>query len=423
MEIPIRRKLLLWNANGRYSLNNPRRISFQWVMGGLFVLFSTIPWVHFGLTKMDSQPWPILFSCFFLISLSSSLKYKKLLLTIAWLISLGILTGLIYKPLAVDFLLFRGIANYFGILFIFASFIFFMQRYGFPLKILVFMNLIWLLAGVVQIFFPLALESIVVGRTTIGRGVTSLAPEPTNFAMYLFFNSWLILIGKKYVLSSRIKFLVLLNFVGVIALAQSTMVVLFIVITSITVGLYVFLRSSIKKRYFRLGILALVLGVISFIILINFFHESRLFHMLHLASSLSWVEVFRVDASFNSRLAHVVLPIIGFFHNYCLPGGFYSFASMSEKLVGFYDGYFWYGFSGDKIMSWVGSFLYELGFFGFLIMFLIVKYINDSTRKRNFEIFLLFFLLFSAIPLAFPLIPMIMGALYSTKFRIPKSHL
>ena len=37
--------------------------------GNLFIIFSLLPWVNFGLNNMDSQPWSFVFGIFFLLSL------------------------------------------------------------------------------------------------------------------------------------------------------------------------------------------------------------------------------------------------------------------------------------------------------------------------------------------------------------------
>lgn len=405
------------NINRQRKLHQSKMPSFQWLVGILFVIFCTIPWVHFGLNRMDSQPWPIIFSLFFLLISSTHFGRDKFIFILLWLVLFGILLGLFFRDPDIDFLLLRGIANYVGFTILFLAFISFLRKYGFPLTTLVTMNMAWLLAGILEVISPGILNAVVLERTTLDRGLTSLAPEPTFFAVYLFFNSWLILIGTFYQPTKKIKMLILINILAILGLAMSAMVTLFLVISVVFAATFMFIRSSIKKSVFIYGGVAIVLLVLIFSLTINFFEGSRLVKLIYKAIHTPWIEIFKYDASINSRLAHAVLPVHGFFYNYGIPGGFNSFDTVSQELVKSYNGYFWYGIGGNKIMSWVGSFLYELGFFGLISLGFLATRLLDGTRKRKFEISLLFILLFSATPLAFPLAPLIIATLYFTRIN------
>jgi hypothetical protein len=60
-------------------------------------------------------------------------------------------------------------------------------------------------------------------------------------------------------------------------------------------------------------------------------------------------------------------------------------------------------------MSWNGDWLYQLGIFGLIFVSYLLYISGDGSRLRKAEIFLLVLLLFSAIPLAFPLISMLLA--------------
>ena len=132
-------------------------------------------------------------------------------------------------------------------------------------------------------------------------------------------------------------------------------------------------------------------------------------------SSLS--NLFFIDASLNSRLEHIVYSTHGAVNNFLLPAGFDAFFHMKDKLDITYNYYFWCGQPSNKIMSWSGDWLFQLGVFGLIFVSYLFYISSDGSRMRRTELLLLAILLFSAIPIAFPLIPMLL-ALYTYQCRI-----
>lgn len=61
----------------------------------------------------------------------------------------------------------------------------------------------------------------------------------------------------------------------------------------------------------------------------------------------------------------------------------------------------------NKIMSWIGALSYELGIFGLIIIYLFFLASYRSYRGSILFSFNLFIVLFSAIPVAFPLVSML----------------
>lgn len=405
--------------------NNRRAISLQWIMGCFFVLFCAIPWVNFGLNGMDSQPWPLLFGLLFLLFLNHKINSRKYLFFLAWLVAFGILIGMFLIQSSFDFSFFRALGNYFGFLIIFSSFMFYLDRYGFPEKILFTMNIVWLVGAGLELIYPGIFISIVDERTTADRGVTSFAPEPTFFAIYLFFNSWMLLIGTDYRPNFKTKVLLLLNVAAIFGVSMSSMGALFLFFAGLVSVSYYFLRFRIKWSTLIKMTAFVMLGFPALNFFVSFLEgsDTRLLKLVNMLIVSNPLDLFFMDASMNSRLSHVVFSIHGFFYNFGLPGGFYSFGEVSNQLTGFYRDYFWYGIGSNKIMSWVGSFLFELGFFGLLFLIVLVAKIYDNTRRRWHEIVLLFILLLSAIPLAFTLIPMLMATLVVTKKSSQQGHL
>lgn len=403
-------KLLEKNINLRMDTHKLKVPSCQWSLGRLFVLFCTIPWVNFGLNSMDSQPWPVVFGLLYLLTLSINFGYKKFVFLLFGLVSFSLAVGLLRPETQIDFLLFRGVTNYFSFFILLFAFMGFLKKNGLPLNILVVINVVWLIAGILQVISPGMLTAFVVERTTIDRGVTSLAPEPTFFAIYLFFNTWIILISSSYRPTRKLVVLVLINIFAILVLAMSSMGAVYLLVSIVLTALFLCFRKKINKNVVEYGVLTVGLLIVVSVLILYFFEDSRLVKLISIASSTPWINLFELDASINLRLSHVVLPFHGFFYNYGIPGGFHGFGALSQNLAASYDGYFWYGLGDNKIMSWIGSFLYELGWGGLIFIIILFASLLDGTRRRTFELILLFILLLSAVPVAFPLIPLIFAS-------------
>ena len=124
------------------------------------------------------------------------------------------------------------------------------------------------------------------------------------------------------------------------------------------------------------------------------------------------------DASINDRVLNVVFPYYGILINNGIPGGLHSFYEISLELVEHFDGYFWAGLGSNKILSFVGAFIYELGVIG--VIFILYMYwflIDKSNPNRFFELILLFTVLNSGIAVAFSLIPILMAFMYYKKLN------
>ena len=151
---------------------------------------------------------------------------------------------------------------------------------------------------------------------------------------------------------------------------------------------------------------------------------TRLYSLSVLLFEKSVMEIVIMDASVNSRVESVYFSLVGFYKNYFLPGGFDTFIEMRRQIFDTSETkYFLNRYESNKIMSWVGSILYELGIFGFMVTVLFFKAMHTNSRGAIFYITPLFFILFSAIPLAFPLVPMIIALkVYNNDYNPNKTY-
>jgi hypothetical protein len=391
------------------------KLTIQRILGAIFVFFSTFPWVSFGTNSMDTQPWFIILGLLFVVSVAK-FPVRRSVYFIFFILGALVLT-LMFSEIHVDFILARAIVSYTAFVFVFFGFYVYVMRYGFPWKIFIFSNITWLVVAILQVLYGKTIfEFLVLVRTTETRGVTSLAVEPAYFGMFLFFVSWMYLIAGNYKLPFKIWLLVFLNIVFIVFFSQSFMIVLFLV-----VAVCFLLVGSFSLRYFTGIFLTFVIFFSLAYYLINLMPGTRLFTLCNKAFSVGVLELMYSDASINQRLADVVFPIQGFFENYGLPGGFHSYSLMHSHLVDVYNGFFWFGGKSDKIMSFLGAFIYELGFFAVLFFVGLFSMLWDGTRKRFAELGLFIVLLNSAIPVAFPLVAMIFSLLLFFKSRSVRS--
>ena len=246
---------------------------------------------------------------------------------------------------------------------------------------MIIINVLWILLGIIQIFYPSIVLEHLAFRSSYGRGVPSLSPEPSFFGIFLFFISWIYLIRFNYQMNLKFKFIILANLLSILLLAKSSVVTLYLFIT---LFIHFIFSCNIKYKIFYLfflGILLLALSNIEFyvgpsriLILTRTFYDDPL-------------SLFFTDASSNQRLSNIVLPMHGLIYNHLIPGGFHSFSDVANDIISFYDGYFFYLYDGMKIMSWIGAITYELGFFGIVIIYIVAKNSYDGTKKKIFRNF------------------------------------
>ena len=85
--------------------------------------------------------------------------------------------------------------------------------------------------------------------------------------------------------------------------------------------------------------------------------------------------------------------------------------------------YFFNRYESNKIMSWNGSIFYELGIFGIIVTVFLMKSINNKSRGSIFYMITLFIILFSAVPVAFPLVPMVIALIvYNNNYDYHKIY-
>jgi hypothetical protein len=286
----------------------------------------------------------------------------------------------------------------------------FINKYRFPKDLFYKINYIWIGAALLQLVLSTEIYSSFVSiRTTEDRGLTSLAPEPTFFGIYIFFSSWVLLEIENYKLSKRAVVLLALNILTILFLAKSSMVILFCLLAVsfafLTQMMWLSARGALYS-FFNIAIISFIL----FFLAANYLADSRLYSIFSIIFDNPFL-LFESDASSNARLSSIVLPIHSFLDNYFLPHGFHAYPSVAERVASFYDDFFFYEYDKAKIESWIGSLLFELGIFGLVGLISIFRKIMIVERNRIIKSLFLLLILFSAIPTGFPLLYLLIAIL------------
>lgn len=388
-------------TNFKLKVLKPQFASLHYVIGIIFIFFALLPYVNFGLNSRDSQPWTLIFSGLFLI-----FNYKNKLPLIHYLYLLipiiAFFVWFFYSNLVLDFIAIRAIINYLTFAFCLVGFIYFIKEYGFPWKFFIFINLLYIVIAFVQLYIPDIVSSIVTQRGTrlSGRGVQSLASEPTSFGLILFFFSFIYVAASNFKMNDKLLSMLAVNILSIIFLAGSSMVIVYMFLALI----FLFFFISLKLK-----ILSIILVYLLSLLVFQYLEGSRILFIVSNFMERGITQYIFFDESVNDRLAHVIFALHGSFLNNLAPGGFHSFPNMQHQLMMVYEGFFYYPNYTASILSFFGAFAYELGIFGYMIMLLIFVQCQNGSFVRLAAVIYLFIVLNSAIPIAFPFVPIILA--------------
>ncbi|MBL1436916.1 MAG: hypothetical protein COB08_012070 [Rhodobacteraceae bacterium] len=393
-------------------IENPERWrpNLNGVLGAIFILACMNPWTSFGTNSMDSQPWPLLTGLVFL----GSTRFVRAPPYIGPL-SISITAGLIISialsvnPTLTEIL--RAIAGYSTLIVVYFAFYNYLLRFGFPSSLLFFSAVSWLVFAFVEMVSPSIISMFAAQRTSVGRGLTSLAPEPTFFAIFLLFLSWIIFVGRNYQPSRREVFLIAANLLAIFLLARSTMVIVYIAVAAVIYSGFFVIKSIGSLRMRGSHIFAVMFALISMpfakLLIEAFLEDTRTGRLMSTLSQKGLLAIISSDASIINRIEGSVLSIHAALYNKLIPGGLDTYLTTKELVRPFWGKIFWYPTVSNKILSWNGVLLYELGVFGLMAFVWLVLAAVRKGSASGAEIVIFAMFAMGAIPMAFPLIPML----------------
>lgn len=277
----------------------------------------------------------------------------------------------------------------------------------------------YFVVGLIQVFFNKVFMIGILNtiRTNEIRGVTSLTVEPTFYGLVCLF---LIMIFISLDIENKKKYIFLL-LAQIIFLSQSTMTILLLLIYFFY---YILFNLNIKLILIAFISIISVITVITKTQIIE--QDMRFFILLEILIS-NPSKILILDQSVNFRLADIYFSLKGFIDNNMLPNGFgvyQQYLSYEISQQSFFNGGSGWVTGSNRISSFYGGILFELGFIGILIPLAYFSIILNAYRHdlNNFllNIFFINTLMFTAIPLSFTFVGIYMGTLLF-KYKISSS--
>jgi len=239
-----------------------------------------------------------------------------------------------------------------------------------------------------------------------GRGVTSLATEPSFYGMFCVF--FLLL---NYVYNHGDIWLLLTTIFQVVFLARSIIAIVFL-------GILCLFYLAMYISFRRLAILFLIFGAIYYAISISLeYSDLRAFYIIKaLVDDPS--QLLEIDTSVNARVNHILFSMAGFFDSYSLPHGydaFYEFVEQATAANTFNIEWLGALHENMKIMSGYGAAFFELGLIAILIpvsiTMSIFRYFERDAKRAVLPAIFINVMLFSAVQLSLPIIGLLLASL------------
>jgi hypothetical protein len=373
-------------------------------------------------TDSDLQPPALLLGVLFLLALIPSLvsnKQTKLVWLMGSMLTLIASFALVKLYLDPGFTL-RSAAYYLSPIVFFAMGVTYRRQQMFSNKLLFIVASTWLLVGLAQKFYDprFAYDLLRYPRTSENRGVVGLAAEPSFYAiqsLMLLILNWLMRPPtkagiKRYLNLSNLTALILI--LQILFLAQSFfgVILLLIFVAIYLVAKYPVFTSSLAV----FATLSLAYFAPSPTDLDTFKTSNRRVLVLIAKAIEDPSKILTSDQSAGERLTDIVLsfksllmePIINPGSNTTVWRDF-----VSENIGNV--SYLKFAAPGSRIMSGIGSGVFELGSMGLILGLCFLLPVVRRDRMAQITAITLFIVLLAATPLSLPLVGIILGIVAS----------
>ena len=372
----------------------------------IFIMFFS--WSSMRLNSFDSQVWPLI-AAIIIILCVGKIQFPIVNRELALIL---FLLGLVWSVMVSQGKVFYIFRSLFGYITFFMVFIAIYEVYTRKItdiyKVAFSANIVWLSGACIQIFNPNFITYFGNPRLAENRGLTSFAPEPTFFGLQLIFITIVLSYFVNQTNRKKIICISMANVLGIFFLAKSAMAVLYVIVGGIIV--FGFISMTSWKAFVRILIFMTIFSVfVAMVINSGALDGYRLLSLINKIVEIGPIKIITFDASINERVQHIVYAIIGSYQNFFLPNGLDTFSSEWNSSSATLTEIFWYGKPDNKIMSWLGDWVYSFGLFGFLSFIYLIDLFKFGKHKNNARLLFLITLLFSAIPIAHPLIPLILS--------------
>jgi hypothetical protein len=381
----------------------------------LMILFCFFPFLNILRLPIDSQPNALILSFLIII-----INYKTLIYhlptKLLFLIILFLVANIVLLFSNFTFITFTSYISYLSLCFIpLAVYISLKKINGLSFNFFKKIILIWGLVGFIQrIYEPeflIFLQYRSNGSGLMGRGVNSLAPEPTYYGTVIALFIVIYVINNFLEKENKLWFILLLIQLFILSIS-STIIAVFLISTIIYFLITLF-KINFKNKLFYIVFFLSTIFIIFLKINSDLISNTRLYKIIIIV--ISRPELIMLDQSINERFNHVFFPIVSLYENFMIPMGFDNFKnyiitkiSLNQYPILFVN----IDLSNyNKIMSGYGAAFFELGGFGLLIpIFLFSFFKTFLNKKRIIYIFILLnMLLFTSISLNNALILFVFG--------------
>ncbi len=380
----------------------------------LFILSCFFPFLNFFRIPTDSQPNSLLLS---LVIISINFKairqhFPAILLLFVFIIFIA-LSLLFASNLSVN-----SIISFIGYISLFliplATYISLLKIGGLPRELLFNSLIIWGIVAIIQRFVNPEFMSFILFRSSgaglMGRGVNSLAPEPTYYGTVLVLFLIIYFLNFSW---TNIKLHIIFIVFQLIFLSLSSTIFAVLFISYFLFVLFQMVKIKLDRSILFIIISIICIVNILFLMFNDYILETRIYKITEVL--LTSPEIILMDESINERFNHAFFPLVSLFDNYGLPMGFDNFQQyILTKVVDDKYSIFFENIEMDhykKIMSAYGSIFFELGAIGLIIPYFLYSIFKPilSFKIYLFSFFLLNLLLFTSISLNNSLVLFVFG--------------
>lgn len=355
----------------------------------------------------DVQPTALVLGlCVFLASTTSRIPKETtpLLVVLVGAVLIAVITGVNATAL-------RALANYFSLFIIaVATYGALKARRGLSTGFLSVTVWIWFFVGLIQTVVARSFLTFLLSnaRSTANRGVVGLGPEPTSYGIHCLV---LMILVTDLCTGRQRKWNLAALVIQILLFARSSMTVLFLALWGLA---YLATRAGLVKSLIgAIFASALGLGILQALAHLTITVKGvRIFDIIRLVTAAPTLILVR-DQSISDRVSAIVFSLAGAFQHWFLPHGFISWSAWVAEIGPRTARYIPYYTAGDRIMSGYGAAIFELGFLGLVIPYVVtraasVRYARDRKRFITIGI-VLNLLLLTAVPLAYPPIGFLIG--------------
>jgi len=296
----------------------------------------------------------------------------------------------------------------------------------------IFSIYIWLFFGIAQLLFNKNFGRWLVPRmsTSVERGVTSLAVEPSYYATVCIFAlilNELFYRNAKY--NRKLYYILMCILVFQIIISFSGLGFLFLLVFFFSKCIsLIFFNRGIKRNQIFFPSIIIPLFIIFLFLYLPALQNTRAGILLRSGLRGPTTLLF-TDQSVADRVSHVLLSFYSLFYSYGIGLGLGTWGDYSNLLTASAGGRIeelanvWLS-TGGRIMSGWGSVIYEIGIFGvlFVMVFLWIMFVGSRRNKEMKSVYFMSmltigFIMLMAVPIAFPLFGYTLGVFLYYAYR------